>query len=242
MTAIEKMTTELNKLFLIFNEHFYNGELTIPVISIQSCAKNRRTLGWCSTKKVWRNIDELSCGRGAITVSQLEDGGYYEVGISAEYLWRGVEGICGTLLHEMVHLYCLENDIKDTSRGNAYHNKTYKEVAESHGLIIGYDKAIGWSLTSLSEETRKFIKGIADEKIFEVGRAHSLLMDRKGGNGEDGEDGEDGEGKIGIDGEPIKKSSTRRYVCPNCHTIVRATKDVHIICGVCHADFELATK
>ena len=33
------------------------------------------------------------------------------------------------------------------------------------------------------------------------------------------------------------KSSSRKYVCPNCGCIIRATKEVHIICGECEVEF-----
>ena len=39
------------------------------------------------------------------------------------------------MLHEMAHLYNLENGIKDTSRAGTYHNAKFKATAEEHGLI-----------------------------------------------------------------------------------------------------------
>ena len=33
-------------------------------------------------------------------------------------------------------------------------------------------------------------------------------------------------------------SSSRKYVCPCCGTIIRATKEVHVLCGECEVAFE----
>ena len=34
------------------------------------------------------------------------------------------------------------------------------------------------------------------------------------------------------------KQSSRKYVCPVCGCIIRATKEVHVICGDCNVEFE----
>ena len=51
------------------------------------------------------------------------------------------------------------NGIKDTSgSANAYHNKRFKETAESHGLIIEHHAKYGWTVTSPSLELLDFIE------------------------------------------------------------------------------------
>ena len=46
-------------------------------------------------------------------------------------LLRGPDGLTTAgAVHEMVHYYCQINNIQDTSRGNTYHNKRFKEEAE----------------------------------------------------------------------------------------------------------------
>lgn len=112
MKNLEKLNKELQRLFDLFNTRYYNGELKHPVITIQSNGgrgQQRLALGWCTCNKVW--------------LDHSNNNYYYEITICSEYLYRSVEEICTTLLHEMVHLYCNENGIKDTSRGNTYHNK-----------------------------------------------------------------------------------------------------------------------
>jgi acetone carboxylase gamma subunit len=34
------------------------------------------------------------------------------------------------------------------------------------------------------------------------------------------------------------KQSSRKYVCPGCGCIIRATKEVHVVCGDCEMVFE----
>lgn len=222
MTPLEKINSELNRLFDIFNDHYYNGKIQKPVIIAQTNGKDRGTMGWCTCDKVWKDNDSSEY--------------YYEITICSEYLYRDIEGICSTLLHEMVHLYCNEQKIKNTSRGRTYHNKKFKEVAELHGLIIKYDSRIGWSITELSDEAKAFIKENADKDIFKLTRSRHRTSDKPEQPEEGSEDDPTDEG-----GEETAKpkQSTRKYVCPTCGTIIRATKDVRVKCADCDVLFEL---
>lgn len=46
-----------------------------------------------------------------------------EINLGAESLHRPAPNIIATLMHEMIHYWCHSQGIKDTSRGNTYHNK-----------------------------------------------------------------------------------------------------------------------
>lgn len=124
------------------------------------------------------------------------------------------------LLHEMVHLYNLQNDIKDTSRGNGYHNKRFKEEAEKRSLNISCSPKIGWSDTKLNDEARQLVADKANATAFTLSRARAV---------------DDGDMPA-----PKPKSSTRKYICPVCGAIIRSTKEVNVICGDCDVAFELA--
>lgn len=194
----EVVIAELHKAFAIFNKEFFNGELKEPAILIQSKGNRKGCLGWCTVNKAWRNQE---------TKEER-----YEVNIVAEGLNRGVYPVMGTLIHEMVHLYCLQNDIRDVSRGGTYHNKRFKEVAERSGLVIEHDERIGWSLTKLQSGTMSLIdKSDINKEAFNLSRKDGVVTSK----------------------EPAKKSSVRKYVCPNCGCIIRATKKVNVICGDC---------
>lgn len=173
MTQLESINAELNRLFDAFNKHYYNNEIQKPVIAVQTNGKDSGTMGWCTCNKVWKDNEKNEF--------------YYEITICSEYLFRDVEDICSTLLHEMVHLYCNEHNIKNTSRAHTYHNKRFKEVAEQHGLAIQYDKRIGWSLTKLSDEAKGFVEDNVNKDVFILTRGHHRV-EKPSGSDEMGED------------------------------------------------------
>lgn len=199
----------LETAFNTLNKIYFNNELPEVAITIQS---NAKSYGYITINKVWKDTEY----------------DYHEINISAEHLNRNIENVMATLLHEMVHLYCMVNDIKDTSNGGRYHNKNFKHEAEKRDLIIEYAPVIGHSITTPSV---KFIEGIKANGLY-TNISHcrttgiSSTTPPTGGSdsGDDG-DSETGKGK--------KKSSTRKYVCNGCGISVRATKAVNIICGDC---------
>lgn len=202
-------TKKLETAYNIFNEKYFNNALPIAMITIQS---SRGAYGHCTTQKVWASATEL----------------YYELNLGAEYLDRPIENVLATLMHEMVHIYCMENGIKDTSNGGRYHNTKFKQEAEKRGLKISKASYIGWSVT---EPTEKFIQNIHTWGLdmacenYRLGAGNSSTS-----GGTSGAGGED----MGTDiSKKPKKSSTRKYVCPCCGNSVRATKDLYIICGDC---------
>ena len=206
MENLSKMLMELDRIFDIFNEKFYNMKLSKPIINIATNGKKHNTLGWFTTQKVWKSLNGNS---------------YYEITICAEFLHRDITEICSTLLHEMVHLYCEENDIKDVSRSGIYHNKNFRKVAESHGLTIKYDEKIGHSLSSLNEDTRTFVSRVVRLSVFTLTRNELASENSNPPAGE------------------TKKSSTRKYYCPSCRTRIRATKEVNVVCYDCNTQFIL---
>jgi hypothetical protein len=89
--------------------------------------------------------------------SDEEDAAHHgEILLAGESLQRGARDTLGTILHELAHAYAAENDIKDTSNGNRYHNKRFREIAEGYGLVIDVAPVIGHSLTSVPDETAEF--------------------------------------------------------------------------------------
>ena len=145
-----------------------------------------------------------------------KEGGCYEINLCAEYLNRPYEETCGTLLHEMVHLQNLQDGVQDTSRSGTYHNKKFKETAEAHGLIVEKGEKYGWHKTTLSPEALEFVQSLGKQG-FTLVRPRPLGL--KGSSKSGG-------------------SSSRKYVCPCYGTIIRATKEVHVICAECEVEFQ----
>jgi ribosomal protein S27AE len=92
-----------------------------------------------------------------------------------------------------------------------------KEVAESHGLIIEYNEKLGWSLSRLNDNTKSIVDSMGlNKEAFSLARMDFSNLSAGG------------------------KSSTRKYVCPQCGAIIRTSKELKVICGECLVPFELS--
>ena len=155
------------------------------------------------------------CTVGKVWKNEVTEEERYEINLCAEALNRGIYPVMATLIHEMVHLHNLVFEIKDVSRGGTYHNMKFKKVAEEHGLVIEHGEKIGWSLTKLQGTTMDLIDGANfDEAVFSFGRREMNSEEDKK--------------------RKKKKGSVRKYVCPRCGCIIRASKQVKVICGDCY--------
>ena len=204
---LSEATKFLEQAYQALNARFFQGTLPPVVITIQS---SPRTYGHYTPWNSWAEGQE----------------GYREINISAETLDRDISAILGTMVHEMVHHFnAVVSNQKDVSRGGTYHNKIFKQVAESTGAItVDYDPRIGFSITHPTDTLIAFIEeqgwtGISlKRQSFESSA-------------------------IGTTGKPKGRSNgVRKYVCPVCRCSVRATKTVNIGCLDCGTVMELEEK
>lgn len=206
MTKLSEVAAILERAFDIANAHFYGNKLPKPIITVASTGR-LSSYGWFTPAKLWNDNEQQR----------------HEINISAEYLHRDISEVITTLLHEMVHLYCNTNQIKDTSRGFSYHNKNFKKVAEIHGLTITHSRKCGWSHSQLSSEGENFIEicklQIPNLQKFQIYRLGGQLDEE-------------------TTTKPKKSSSSRKYICPECGMSVRATKEVKIKCVECDLEME----
>lgn len=187
----------LGKLYDHINAELFGGELVKPVITVQTDERNK-TNGWWSQGKVWRE--------------NANDDGEHELNMTAQQLHRPINEIAATLIHEMCHQYATAHEMKDTSRSGNYHNKLFKKIAEEHGLKVECVAKIGWSHTTLMDETAAMITDFAAANPPTVIYRIPVM-------------------KCQI----TKNTSTRKYICPICGQSVRATKRVNIMCMDCNA-------
>lgn len=187
-------------MFTRINNEFFGGELERVVFTFESGFK-KGAYGWIHTVKDWKQ------GKNE----------RYNINLSSDYLNRSREEIIATLIHEMCHLYALQNEIQDTSRSGIYHNKKFKEIAENHGLNVQEADKIGWSVTTLKEETKEWLKTNCNFSEITIFKEKPLVADRVA--------------------KP--KQSTRKYVCPCCGLIVRATKECRIQCIECEEEMKI---
>lgn len=207
-TRTSRTAGYLEKIFRGLNGYFFEGEeIAEPIITIQNTPN---AYGHVSVAKTW----------------QAKGQEKHELNIGAGTLDRPIEDVCATMLHEMVHLYNMEHQVKDTSRGGTYHNKRFKEEAERRGLIIDYHSTIGWSITSPGDRLLDFIIERGWTEI-DMNRGFSFAGFGKitgtGGKSTAG----------GVTPTTAKKSSTRKYQCQKCGNSCRATKELNLICGDC---------
>ena len=204
LTTYNRVAGYLNKIFDLLNERYFENTLSRPTITIQS------------TPKAYGHFSL----RDDTWISKI--GGTHEINIGAGTLSRPIEEVVATLLHEMIHYYNYNRGVQDCSRGNSYHNRRFKEACEARGLLVAHSDKYGWCGTSPSEELIDFV---IDNSLTDI------LINRNEENGFRiiGTGTHNGtEGTI-----TPKTSSTRKYICPCCHSSVRATREVRIACLDC---------
>ena len=205
----------LEYAFSVLNQVYFNNELPPIVITLQSSPKSN---GHFTVGKVWR----------------AEETHLNEINISVEHLDRPIENIIATLQHEMVHYYCQLNNIADVSQYGRYHNKHFKAEAEKRGLIITYEKYIGYSRTYPSQDFVEVLNANGIEKPLDINRDGEVRFIGLGGdNNTNGTDNTNG-----TEPKPTKpKCSTRKYMCPSCKNSFRATKEINVLCMDCNEQF-----
>ena len=200
---------ELHKLFDNLNQEFFQNELPECIITVQAKG-NTGAYGWFTPAKVW-NVEKES---------------KHEINITAELLSHEYIDIAKTMLHEMIHLYCNTNNIKDVSRGNSYHNSKFKEESIKHGFYYkesSYDKKYGWTFSELTEESIEKINN------FKINKGSLRRINRK---------------DVAANGapHPAKKSNIIKWTC-GCGDIIRSSKsDIKAVCGKCYTEFKMEIK
>ena len=200
-TRMSRAISQLEHIYNSLNADFFAGELPTPILTVQSKP------GHCSVAKVWQRRDDKT----------------YELNIAAEVLNYPIEETLDTMLHEMVHLYCRQHDIKEVSRGGKYHNKRFKAIAEEHGLTCVPCGQYGWNTTP-GDNLVEYALNKGWNEIL-LGRNSLPPAMRTGATGTAQPGTAPGGGK--------RPSSTRKLVCPKCSQSVRATRKVNILCGDC---------
>jgi hypothetical protein len=142
-----------------------------------------------------------------------------EVFVGGEGLARGPVDVLGTLLHEAAHAIAHVRGIKDTSRQGRWHNTRFKALAEELGIEVTRDPAIGWSPTTLPDQTQQHYA----DTVAALGQALRLYRSAEAAGGE------------------TRKPGPPACVC-SCGRRIRVAPSVldagPITCGVCGSDFE----
>lgn len=206
---------QLEKMFRALNARYFEGKLEEPIITLQDTP---RAYGHVTCGKTW-------------TAGEKQK---HELNIATRTLHRPIEEVTATMLHEMVHIWNIQQGVQDCSRNNTYHNQKFRDEAVKRDLDIQHDARYGWTITSPTPALCDFIieQGWTDFDMHSGGGLVTIGTTpggkQKGGEGNEGE-------------EPKKKpSSTRKYMCPKCGCSCRATKALNLLCEDCMEKMVLA--
>lgn len=163
---------------------------------------------------------------------QVEDGAHVgEVLLAGERFESGAVDVLSTLLHEAAHALAFVRDIKDTSRQGRYHNKRYKALAESVGLVCTQGNH-GWHVTELAAGTQLLYSDelAALASICGLGHRRDLRRRATPKTGDDEEE------------DPEEKAKAGRVsVACDCGRKFRISASVlelgPIVCAVCETPF-----
>lgn len=134
----------LEKAFDVFNEILFNGELEDVGINFGRMRKGSSTLGMFYYDQDWCSFNDEDIKQHEIKIGNNQD-------LSSTRTYE-------VLLHEMMHLYGFQRNIRNCS--GQYHNRNFKEIAIKHGMEYHFDKAdkkYGWMEASVTKETAKLI-------------------------------------------------------------------------------------
>lgn len=212
INKMSRLTGELEKAFRLLNHNFFNDTLPTPIITV---IPSSRSYAHYTTYNAWRT----------------STGEKREINIASGTLNRPLENIIASLVHEMVHMYndCVLN-IADTSRGGTYHNKYFKREAEAHGLTVARSDRYGWTITRPNDELITFLLEHEELREIEMCRVSPTTTTVSIGT----------HSNNGSSINPVPRNTNshhRKYVCPCCGTVIRATKKVNIICADCMKPF-----
>lgn len=136
----------------------------------------------------------------------------HEIVIPINVLNEKVDVIAACVLHNMIHYYAYMNGYKVSSRGKRddyYHSKQFKSIADFCGLTSKYNDKSGWT-THTNKKFAEFCKLYGFKKTWN----NRYIVDKD-----------------------TKINNSKKYVCPCCGTIIRATRFVNVVCEDCNEKF-----
>lgn len=146
------------------------------------------------------------------------DGNYHELALNPEHFNEPLE-VIDTMMHELVHIYCDQKGIKDTSRQGYYHNQRFKKVAEEWGLKC-IPTQNGWNTSA--KDNREFLEKINSTLPYPL--TWDMMYRRP---------------------ESAKRSATtgakrkHTYICPGCNLEIKHKDIIFIRCLKCGMMLEL---
>ncbi|MEU7634054.1 hypothetical protein AB0C34_29445 [Nocardia sp. NPDC049220] len=155
-----------------------------------------------------------------------------ELFVGGEGFALGARDVLGTLLHEAAHGAARTRGVQDVSRGGAYHNGKYRDIATEFGLDVVRQGHRGWSETTVRNATAKQYHAQIDA-LGSVLTAHRR-SEHDPAPGAEGREGGDDEERAPRSGFALTCH------CDPARRIRAAKRSVNagpILCGVCQHPF-----
>lgn len=206
---MSRVVGALERMYNIVNEEIFLPRFgqKLPKVIITVQTGKGKSYGHSTVKKVWTDGENST----------------YELNIASEFLSHEIECTLDTMIHEMVHIYCRENEIQEVSRGGFYHNKKFKELAEKAGLKCVLLSGAGWNTDHRGNDF--LLEFAIDHDFSELAIERKMQIDFSSLFGNGGT--KTPESKAPESKAPeTRTSSTIKYKCECCGVKIRATKDL----------------
>lgn len=189
---------ELQFLFRVLNENIFHNQFLVPQIYISI---NTRCQNW--------------------RCNPFGDKGQYVITIYEERLEDNFETIVMNMLHQMIHIFCFEQGLKDTSRDMRYHNKIFYQEGIKRGLRFSFTPKEGYITEGIEDRVRLLFKMQLqqEERIKEAVKQDKEIKRETEKN------------------KPVKPFPAK-MICPICGMKARTKKTGSLICGKCNVYME----
>lgn len=206
---MSRVVNQIESMARKINDCWFGNQLPMDQC-IFTVTEQKRSYGFFTPFSSYEVFDKNDGRKEAVQIS-----------ISSTELFRPIENICATIIHEMTHWVNYRNGVQDCSRQGRYHSKKFKTEAEKHGISVSYDSVLGWSITEPTEELIDWVieEGFEDFRIQEINYDFSSIPVT---------------GKVAtVATTPTKKkSNSRKLICPVCGQIARTTDpNFNLVCG-----------
>ena len=186
----------LDKLYAKINKNIFNS--TLPQASF--CVTNsKKVLAGC---QVIRDNDE------------------YNIVVRSSMLKKSEQDIYETVLHQMFHIFNMENGLSDVSRHYRFHNRNFVYAVVTHGCVAVRDYGEGYCRLVIPDKVKKKIQydNLADEMEQAI-KKDNFLSEIKYPT-------------------RIEMNNAYKFYCPVCHRPALGRKNMKLYCGYCHVEME----
>lgn len=190
LTKNSRILGQVEKIVRALNGTFFEGEIVAPDITVDTY----------TTDAILTRTP----------VETTDVGEKYGLKLNRDLLRRPIDEVVEVLLHQLIHLWCRQNNISDSSRNGNYHNKNFATIATEKGLVVVPEKSRGWVIIGITDELLDFVASQGWPEHILPPLEPSVEAE-----------------------EPKKKSRSHKLECACCGAVAHASKEIHILCLDC---------